>query len=298
MESACDLSRRLRAVLMPDAGIGPLARMVDELAMHAPIPSEDRGLLLALPCVSRVFEAGGCLVREGDAHDHCGMLVSGMACRYGTSGDGARQIVAIHVPGDVFDLPVMHPRRADHDVRALSRCEVVMVPLDALRGLAADRPSVGRAILAVASVELSMAREWMLNIGRRDARTRIAHLLCELAERLDQRSAAPVWSYELPMTQEQLGDALGLTSVHVNRMLKGLVSDGLIDYGRRGISIPDREALARVGDFDGRYLYGRIRPDRLDGRMPGIGAGLVPAGMRRTVPEGTRSSRGLEGSAE
>ena len=104
-------------------------------------------------------------------------------------------------------------------------------------------------------IDGSIFREWVMNVGRRDARSRIAHLLCEVARRLEAAGLIEEYGYELPMTQEQLGDATGLTPVHVNRVLMGLARDGLIERNKRFIGIPDWEALRRVGGFSETYLH-------------------------------------------
>ena len=237
------------------ANINPLVRMVDKLALLAPISVEDRVSLLELPYASRFFEAGSYLLRDGDTPDQCSMLVSGLAYCHKISVEGMRQIVSIHIPGEICDLQQLHLATADNNVQTLTRCEVVTIAHKALRRLAAERPSVAHAFFVTTIVELSMTREWMLNIGRRDARARIAHLLCEFAFRLDKYGLPPGQAYELPMTQEQLADALGLTAVHVNRILKGLVNDGLIVHSRRGVTIPDWAVLVAEGGFNSRYLH-------------------------------------------
>jgi CRP-like cAMP-binding protein len=237
------------------ANISPLVRMIDKLALHAPVSVEDRVSLLDLPYASRFFEAGSYLLRDGDTPDQCGMLVSGLAYRHKISVEGLRQIVSIHIPGEIYDLQQLHLATADNNVQALTRCEVVTISHKALRRLAAERPSVAHALIVTTIVELSMSREWLLSIGRRDARTRIAHLLCEFAFRFDKHGLPPGQAYELPTTQEQLGDILGLTAVHVNRILKGLVDDGLIVHSKRGVSIPDWEVLVAEAGFNSRYLH-------------------------------------------
>jgi CRP-like cAMP-binding protein len=248
---------------MSDAKIILLGGMVDTFAMHASLSLKDRAALLELPYVSRVVDTGSYLIREGDTPDHCTMIVSGLACRHKISGEGFRQIVSVHVPGDVIDLQQLYLETADHNVQTLTQCEVVRVSREALLQLAVDRPGIARAIVATVLVELAIAREWILNIGRRDARTRIAHFLCELAVRLDRPGLPPGQPFELPMTQEQLGDALGLTAVHINRMLKSLAHDGLINYSKKGVIIPDWASLISVADFNGRYLHMDGRSTRL-----------------------------------
>ena len=116
-------------------------------------------------------------------------------------------------------------------------------------------PDVGRAILVTTLVEASIFREWVLNVGRRDSRSRLAHLLCEFAIRLEAQGLEHDHGYALPMTQEQLADATGLTAVHVNRVLKSLELEGLIVRNRRNISFPDWRRLRDVGDFNQRYLH-------------------------------------------
>jgi CRP-like cAMP-binding protein len=148
---------------------------------------------------------------------------------------------------------------SDHSVQMLTRGTVADVPRSAFQEIAMERPQVGRAILVATLVEASIFREWVLNIGRRDARGRLAHLLCEFAIRLEVLGLAANHGYELPMTQEQLADATGLTSVHVNRVLKSLEAEGLIVRNRRNISFPDWRRLRDVGDFSPRYLH--FQPD-------------------------------------
>jgi len=244
--------------VMSDLIGGPLVGMVNKLAGRSYISLEDRAGLFELPYTSRLLDAGRYLVREGDSPDHCHILVSGLTCRHKITGDGLRQIVAINVPGDVVDLQMLYLKIADHSVQTLGQCEVLTVPRDAIRKLTAERPSVAHAIFATILVDASIASEWILNIGRRNARTRIAHLLCELAARIDRPGISPGQTYKLPMTQEQVGDAVGLTAVHVNRMLQGLSKDGLIYYSKQTIIIPNWAKLSDVADFNGRYLHKTI----------------------------------------
>ena len=229
--------------------------MLRMLEGHSPLDDEDRRALLALPVTMRTLEAASYIVREGEAPRTCGVLVSGYAFRQKLTGDGARQIVSLHIPGDALDLQHLFLDVADHNVQALTRAELAMIPRNALRDLARERPAIGHAMLIGILVEASIFREWVLNIGRRSAQARVAHLLCEFAARLDGRGLASGEGYELPMTQEQLGDALGLTSVHVNRTLKALETAGLITRNRRHVAFPRVDALRGAADFNARYLH-------------------------------------------
>lgn len=235
--------------------IRPLALLARKLQSHIALSAEDKEAILALPTTIRTLEPLTYLVREGEAATHCAVLISGFAFRHKLTGDGARQIVSVHVPGDALDFQHLFLDTADHNVQTLTRAEVAMVSRAALQELAQSRPMVARAITVAILVEASILREWVLNIGRRNARQRLAHLLCEVAMRLDAQGLATDYGYELLMTQEQLGDALGLTSVHVNRTIKSLESEGLIQRDRRRITFPRWQELRELADFSARYLH-------------------------------------------
>jgi CRP-like cAMP-binding protein len=210
------------------------------------------------------MNAGSYLIREGDLPSHCTILVSGYAYRQKMTGQGSRQIVAVCIPGDAVDLQNLFLDVSDHSVQLLTDATVVDVPREALQELALSRPAIGTAILELTLIEASILREWVVNVGRRDARGRVAHVLCEFAVRLESRGLIDENGFELPMSQEQLADATGLTSVHVNRVLKWLESQGLISRNRRHTRFDDWRALQDVGDFSRRYLHiaGRGRPAR------------------------------------
>jgi len=233
----------------------PLVSLVDKLALHAPISLEDRIALLELPFSLRTFEAGSFLLRVGDRPDRCGLLASGFAHRHKFNAKGQRQIVSMLIVGEIYNLQQLHLPTADSNVQAITRCEIATISHEALRELTTQRPSVEHAFFITMIVELSMSREWMLNVGRRDARARTAHFLCEIAFRLDRQGLPPGQPYKLPMTQEQLGDALGLTSVHVNRTIRSLVDDGLIDHTKHNVAIPDWDLLVEEAGFQREYLH-------------------------------------------
>jgi CRP-like cAMP-binding protein len=240
---------------MNTASDHPLMSLVDRLSLHSAISPDDCASLLKLPFRSQQFESGNALAAQGELRDHCSLLVSGIGYRYKTLSGGLRQIVGVCVPGEILDLKQMYLHQLDGSVRALTQCQMVSISHLDLRQLIAKRPNIEKLFLTEALVELSRSREWLVTVGRRNARARVAHLLCELAFRLDGNGSPPIQSYLLPMTQEQLGDALGLTSVHVNRTLKSLVADGSIARGGRWITILDWANLASLAGFDSRYLH-------------------------------------------
>ncbi|HEY0012936.1 MAG TPA: Crp/Fnr family transcriptional regulator [Allosphingosinicella sp.] len=238
----------------------PLDLLVRNLELRSPLPAEDREAVLKLPYTLRTLEAGTYTIREADAPVQCAVLASGFAFRQKLAGDGSRQIVALHIPGDALDFQNLFLDVSDHSIQMLTRAEVAFVAIRDLQVLARQRAAVGHAILVKILVEASIFREWVLNVGRRDARTRVVHLLCELGVRLDTEGLATDYSYDLPMTQEQLADAVGLTSVHVNRTLKSLEAEGLIVRSKRSVSFPDWKRLRAAGDFNQRYLH--LEPQR------------------------------------
>jgi len=238
-----------------------LAPMVRTLSLREALDDADEAAILALPFVLRHLNAGQYLVWDGDKPQNTCLLLSGFAFRHKISGTGGRQILSFHMKGDIVDLQNSLLGIADHNVQMLTAGEVAMIPVDAIRDLAFSNPNVGMAMWYETLVEGSIFREWVLNIGRRDARTRIAHLLCEFALRLEIADLGQQTAYELPISQEQLADAVALTSVHVNRTLMKLEQDGLIARTKRAIAIVDWDSLVKVAEFEPRYLHiGRPRP--------------------------------------
>ena len=232
-----------------------LAPMLRKLSKWSSFNEQDQQAVLALPHETRSIGKGNYLVRDGDRPKRSCVLLSGFAYRHKVVGNGGRQILAVHMSGDVVDLQNSLLRIADHDVQALTDAEVAFIPAEAIRELAFSRPAVGMAMWYDTLVDASVHREWTANVGRRDARTRMAHLLCEFGVRLQDAGLGSLCSYEMPMTQEQLADATGLTSVHVNRTLKSLDREGLTQRTLRSVSIEDWDTLAKAGDFDTRYLH-------------------------------------------
>lgn len=233
----------------------PLDLLVNEISLHARLSDADRRAVLDLPHRIRALDPGSYVVREGDHLQHCCVLVEGYAIRQKVTGAGARQVLALCIPGDAVDLQNTFLEMSDHAVQMLTRGTVADIPRRALQDLVLAHSAVGAGIIQMTLVESSILREWVVNIGRRDARERIAHVLCEFAVRLEQRGLNGTHGFELPMTQEQLADVTGLTPVHVNRVLKALEAEGLINRRRRLIQFADWRALQEVGDFSRGYLH-------------------------------------------
>ena len=224
-------------------------------ARRVPLTEDDKRGLAALPWSRKVFARDAYMVREGEPTSICTLLLAGFAFRQKLVSNGARQIISIHIPGEFIDIQNSMLDVADHNVQALNRASVAVVHKNPLLDIIAARPNIRRAIWLDSLIDSSVFREWVVNLGRRDARARIAHLLCELADRLKASGVGDDELYDFPLTQEQIGDATGLTAVHTNRTLQSLRKDGLISLSSNRLSILDWDALADVGDFNERYLH-------------------------------------------
>jgi CRP-like cAMP-binding protein len=232
-----------------------LLPMFRKLRLWMKLDEADKKAVLSLPHELRKLGPAQYIVRDGEKPIHSCLLLSGFAYRHKITGDGGRQIMSIHMKGDVVDLQNSLLRRSDHNVQALTSINVALIPVEAVLDLAFTRPNVGKAMWYETLVDASIFREWTLNVGRRIAIKRTAHLLCEFALRLEAAGLGEQCDYQLPMTQEQLADALGLTPVHVNRTLQALEKDGLIERSKRWVKIENFENLAATGDFDSNYLH-------------------------------------------
>lgn len=246
---------------MPKEPANLLAPLVKKLQNWLLLDDRECRAVLSLPHNGGFIERDSYLVRDGDQPKYSCLILSGFAIRQKLVSDGGMQILAIHMAGDFVDLQNALLGTADHSVQALTEMGVAHIPIEAVLQLVADYPRVGLAFWYDTLVDSAIFREWLVNIGRRSARARVAHLLCEFGVRLEQAGAGDRSDYELPMTQHQLADCTGLTAVHINRTLRGLDADKLIVRTKRSVRIPDWHKLAEAGDFQGRYL--QPRHDRL-----------------------------------
>jgi CRP-like cAMP-binding protein len=230
--------------------------LVRKWERRARLDEGDKAAIMALPFVRRTYEPSAYLVREGEpVRGHCSFVISGFAFRQKLTMQGARQILAIHMPGDVLDLQHLFLRQADHNVQALTQLKSAELDGASLKSLVRERPNVAEAMWVDGLVDASIFREWILNVGRRDARARIGHLLCEFAARADALGLGNGGRFHLPMTQEQIGDATGLTAVHVNRTLKALAAEGLITRDKGYLRFTNEGNIRAASDFSALYLH-------------------------------------------
>ena len=227
---------------------------VRRLCAHSTLTAEERGAIMALPATSIEIRAHIDFVRLGETVNHSCLVSEGLVGRFGQTEDGRRQFVSVHVPGEMIDLPSVMMPQSTTALNALSMTTVFKIPHEDLRELGFRYPAIAAAFWRDCVLDARIVSQWLINVGRRDARSRIAHFLCELAVRYQMMDQSDGANYRLPMSQEQMADALGLTSVHVNRMLMSLRTDGMVNFDRGEVRILDRNGLARTGDFDPGYL--------------------------------------------
>jgi CRP-like cAMP-binding protein len=234
--------------------VSPIEGFVRRLAAHSALPAKDAAALAALPWRTVSRPRHSYIIREADQPAECTVLVEGFAQRQKLTVDGARQIVNFAVPGDPLDLEFLFVDEADFSVQMSTDGLIARVPIEELKALIETRKPLAQAILASLLADAAIFQEWIMNVGRRDARQRIAHLLCDIFARLEAQGLKGDVT-ELPYSQDQLADATGLTAVHVNRVLRQLSSEGIISRGRRNIAVDDWILLRHVAGFDRRYLH-------------------------------------------
>ncbi len=233
----------------------PLALYLAKLERRAPLSDESREAMLALPYRLRTLEAYRDIIREGDRPTHCCLVVSGLVSRYKTLRNGSRQILSFHFPGDMVDLQGALVVIADHGIRAHVPSEIALVEHGALLDLASRLPELGRALWFDTLIDAAVFREWMVNVGRRTALQRTAHLLLELHYRMGEIGAADKDSFPLPVSQADLSDALGISPVHLNRTLQWLRAERLIRSISRTVIIEDPVRLTEIAGFQPNYLH-------------------------------------------
>ncbi|PIK71875.1 Crp/Fnr family transcriptional regulator [Methylobacterium frigidaeris] len=228
---------------------------IRKLGGAARLSDEEREAIAHLPVTVRPLGPHQDIVREKDRPSQCCLLLEGWACRYQLLSEGKRQIFSFHIPGDIPDLQSLHIRVMDHNVCTLSSAVVAFIPHEALLDLTAAFPAIAAILWRDTLVDGAVFRAWMTGLGRRTACEAVAHLFCELYLKLQAMGLARDYAYRLPLTQLDLGDALGLSNVHVNRTLRELRGKDLITLHGGTLEIYKWQELADSCDFDPAYLH-------------------------------------------
>jgi CRP-like cAMP-binding protein len=200
------------------------------------------------------FAAGRDMVHEGQSNQCAYILASGWVCSYKLLPGGSRQIVDFQIPGDFLGLRSVLFRTSDHSIEPVTRVEASEVLVSDLLDTFAKRPRLATAVLWAASRDEAMVVEHLVGIGRRDAKERTAHFLLELGARLKLVGLGTALGYACPLSQYLLADAMGLSAVHVNRVLRELREDGLVTFQHGKVVIHDLDRLIAFADFDKAYL--------------------------------------------
>ena len=230
----------------------PLIRKMDSVF---PLTDDERQALEALPMQLQVIKADQDIVREGDRPSRSCLILSGFACTYKLTAGGKRQIVSINIPGDIPDLQSLHLKTLDTSLGTISPCSVGFITHEDLRDVCSRYPRITEAFWRETLIDAAVFREWVMNVGRREGVSRLAHVLCELLVRLKAVDLVEDHACDLPITQSEFADALGFTTVHVNRVVQQMRAEGLIELSGERLNIPDWEKLKQVGEFDPTYLH-------------------------------------------
>ena len=232
-----------------------LTPFIMKLEHFLPLPDQDKEWLNGLVLRSEEFPAHSEIIREGEMPAGVFVVIAGHACRYKILPDGSRQILDFMFPGDKTELYALLLKTTDHGIFSLGPTIIAWIDRGRLTAEMLDHPQVTVALWWNALQREAILRERITAIGRRDAYARVAHLLCEMFERLRLVGETADHNYRLPLTQAELGDALGISEVHANRMLRRLQNEKLIVSDQRILRIPDLDALKEAAAFDARYLH-------------------------------------------
>ena len=217
-------------------------------------PDEEAAIRGAVKEVIKV-RADRVAVREGEQMTYSTILLSGIAARRKDLSDGRRQYTELHIPGDFTDLHSFTLKRLDHDIVALSDCSFAVVPHERLKEITERYPHLVRVYWFATSLDAAIHRAWEVSLGSRNAIGRMAHLFCEVYIRLELVGLTRGSSYDLPISQQELGEMLGMTPVHANRTLQQLRKQGILEFAGGLVTIHDMAALKLTADFDPSYLY-------------------------------------------
>ena len=228
--------------------------LVRKLVWIAGLSTEETAALGAMPWVSRPVPRSREIITEGRNYETLFVLLEGIAIRYRVLRDGRRQVLNVVLPGDFIGFPGCFFENALYSITALTDTQVTAVPFARLFGLFEQQPRLAAAVFWLFACEAAMYAEHLVAVGRRSALERVAHFLLELLCRLQVIGRADERSYHLPLTQELIADALGLTAQHVNRTFRKLREDGLVAVDGQTVAIRDFDALAALADFDKSYL--------------------------------------------
>lgn len=229
--------------------------LIRKLGIGAKLDDEDINGIRSLPIAIKQLSIGELIASEGDRATNCCLCIEGFIYRAKNTSDGRRQILSVHIPGDMPDLQSLYLRLMDHDLIAMTQCTAGFIPHAALRHLVRSLPNVAEVLWRDTLIDSAIFREWMVNLGQRESLGRLAHFVLEMQRRLHAVGMTDGDSFRWPIVQHQMGEALGISVVHVNRVLKELRERGLMEVHGGKLTILDQAGLVEVGQFDAAYLH-------------------------------------------
>jgi CRP-like cAMP-binding protein len=235
-----------------DASLDLLFKRIE---LHGGISEDEKAILAAAVDRTLSVQAKQDIVREGERPKQCTVLLSGFVVRYRLIPSGGRQITAVHVPGDFIDLQSFSLKLMDHSLGALTECYLATMPHTALMQITETQPHLTRALWKLSLLDSALHREWIVAMGAMPSRSHLAHLFCEMYLRLESVGLAGDYTFHFPITQDELADTLGISPVHVNRVLQELRAEGVIQFDGKVGTILDWDRLVEIGQFDDKHLH-------------------------------------------
>jgi CRP-like cAMP-binding protein len=232
-----------------------LDHLIRKLDGATPLSEADKKAIRNLPVTIKTIEPGQALLHEGNLFPYCCLILEGWTYCQQVLSNGRRQILSLHIPGDLPDLQSLHLPDPDFGMQALTTATVAFVPHAELRALVAASSRVSTALWRETLITAAIHRAWITSLGRRDARARLAHLFCELYLRLSAAGLEDGGTIPMPLRQHDLADAIGVTSVHINRMIQDLRGENLVHLRSRRLEIRDWPGLRAAADFKPEYLH-------------------------------------------
>ena len=235
-------------------------RFIDKLCLFAPLHKADVAALTRATANARWVGPRHDLIREGDRPGAVFVILEGWACRYKILPSGTRQVLAHLMPGDSCDLHIGLLAEMDHSIQTITRASVATIDRVEMDVIIEQHPGIAKAMYIGQLIDEGIMRAWITSMGRRASVERVAHLMCELYLRARNIGLTQETHLEVPLSQSMLADSLGMTAVHLNRVLKKLRLDNAMTFKRGSLTITDPDKLAKIAGFDESYLHRRLRP--------------------------------------
>jgi len=273
----------------------PLTMKLEQFTRFDPEERQRLDQLLSYP--TKTFDRGSTIIGEGDKVDNIHLVLTGMAARSKTLRSGERQFMAFLIPGDLCDIEVFILEGMDHDITALTDTTCLLIPADVIAGMLTESTKLTKALWWGTMTDSAILREWIVDHGSRDSIERIAHLMCEMLIRYRVIGETTDDSFPFLLTQDELADATGMTPVHVNRMLKELRAQGLIELSGKVLTVLDPKGLQRTAKFDSSYLH-LTRTERRDPEVSHRAGDLVKASSRGLLHDLTEKVKSAFGGSD